>query len=212
MSVRILAVSDRVVKWIYSPEIDRCSEKFDLVISCGDLPYTYMEYIVTMSGLPAFYVHGNHDHPEYLSGGMTLKEPGGWVNLDGRVVKSNGLLIAGLEGSIRYRPDGDFQYTEFQMLNKIWRLAPKLLWNRTRYGRYLDILVTHSPPFDIHDGTDTAHRGFKVFRAFMRRFRPRYLLHGHKQAFGSQERTTRYLDTEVVNVLPYRVVHWRKNV
>ena len=39
------------------------------------------------------------------------------------------------------------------------RLTPQLLWNRQRYGRYLDVLVTHSPPFGVHDRPDLPHYG-----------------------------------------------------
>jgi len=35
----------------------------ELVLSCGDLPYYYLEYIVSMLNVPLLYVHGNHDAP-----------------------------------------------------------------------------------------------------------------------------------------------------
>jgi Icc-related predicted phosphoesterase len=94
------------------------------------------------------------------------------------------------------------------MIFKIWRLMPALLWNRVRYGRYLDILITHSPAFGIHDGQDPAHRGFRAFLRFMARFRPRYLLHGHHHIQRAEVCQTRYLQTEVINVYPFRVIEW----
>lgn len=206
--MKILAVSDRVVKSIYNEHIcDRFGD-VAMVLSCGDLPYSYLEFIVTMLNVPCFYVHGNHDQPEYKANGTTLTEPGGWINLDQGTVEAKGLLLGGLEGSIRYRPDAPFQYTEREMVYKVWRMLPGLLINRIRWGRYLDILVTHSPPRHIHDGDDRAHRGFRVFLTVMKRFRPRYLLHGHKHIYGTATRRTRYEETEVVNVYPYRVIEW----
>jgi len=80
--------------------------------------------------------------------------------------------------------------------------------NRVLHGRYLDILITHSPPFGIHDGEDLPHRGFKALLGFMTVFRPRYLLHGHKHIYGPEPSRTRYLDTEVINVYPFRVIEW----
>ena len=77
-----------------------------------------------------------------------------------------------------------------------------------RYGRYLDILITHSPPFGIHDDEDPAHRGFKAFLRFMARFRPRYLLHGHRHVYRPEPCKTRYLGTEVINVYPSELVEW----
>jgi Icc-related predicted phosphoesterase len=167
-----------------------------------------LEYIATVLSVPCYYVHGNHDQPQHLSSGRTLTEPGGWVNLDQRTAYSRGVLLAGLEGSIRYRPRGAYQYTETEMGLKVWRLVPALLWNRLRYGRYLDVLITHAPPFGIQDGQDPTHRGFRAFLRLMARFRPRYLLHGHQHMYEPGERRTRYLDTDVVNVYRSQRIEW----
>jgi Icc-related predicted phosphoesterase len=206
--VKILAVSDRVVDLIYGPQIRERFGDVDMVISCGDLSYSYLEYIVSMLNVPCFYVHGNHDGPEYLSDGRTLTEPCGWINLDGRTVRAKGLLVGGLEGSIRYKPGAPYQYTEREMSLRVWRMAPELLLNRVFTGRFLDIFVSHAPPFGIHDGKDWPHRGFKAFLAMMTRFRPRYLLHGHKHVYALESCHTRYLGTEVINVYPYRVIEF----
>jgi len=204
--VKILAVSDQVVKSIYSVHIRERFGDVDMVLSCGDLPYSYLEFIASVLDVPCFFVHGNHDRPEYQSDGRVLVEPGGWVNLDGRTVRAKGLILAGLEGSIRYKPRGDFQYTEGQMASKIWRMSLALYVNRLRYGRYLDILVTHAPPLGIHDGQDYCHRGFEVFLRFMVRFRPRYLLHGHKHVCKPEVCETPYRGTQVINVYPFRTL------
>jgi Icc-related predicted phosphoesterase len=206
--VRILAVSDQVVESLYSARICERFGDVGLVLSCGDVPYSYLEYIVTMLNVPCFFVHGNHDRDEYLSNGRTLTRPEGWVNLNGKVVMARGMLLAGLEGSFRYKPRAPYQYTEAELSSKIWRMTPALLMNRVRYGRYLDILITHAPPFGIHDGSDRAHRGFRALLGFMARFRPRYLLHGHKHVYRREEQQTCYLDTEVVNVYPFRMIEW----
>jgi Icc-related predicted phosphoesterase len=206
--VKILAVSDQVVEGIYSSHILERFGDVDMVLACGDLPYSYMEYIVTMLNVPCFFVHGNHDRPEYTGNGRTLTRPGGWTNADGRTLESKGILLGGLEGSIRYKPRAPFQYTESEMVYKVWQLTPALLMNRMLRGRYLDILITHSPPFGIHDGKDLPHRGFKALLGFMNRFRPRYLLHGHKHTYGTETWRTRYRDTEVINVYPFRVIKW----
>ena len=96
------------------------------------------------------------------------------------------------------------------MIFKMWLLTPYLLVNRAFYGRYLDILITHAPPLGIHDGEDFAHRGFRALLGFMHRFRPRYLLHGHTHLYrGDDTADTRYLDTDIVNVYPFRVIEFR---
>jgi Icc-related predicted phosphoesterase len=206
--VKILAVSDQVVNAVYNGHIEKRFGDIDLAVSCGDLPYSYLEFIVTMLSVPCFYVHGNHDHPEYRADGTTLAEPGGWVDIDGATVEAKGVLLAGLEGSIRYKPGARYQYSERHMAWKAWRLAPALLLNRLRYGRYLDVLVTHSPPRGIHDGDDLPHRGFQSFLGFIDLFKPRYLLHGHKHVYGPETTSTRYAETDVINVHPFRVIEY----
>lgn len=204
--VKILAVSDEVVDAVYGDHINERFGDADVVVSCGDLPYSYLEFIVSMLNVPCFYVHGNHDHPEYLNSGGMLTKPGGWLDLDGRTAEAEGLLLAGLEGSVRYKPGAPYQYTEREMAWKACSMAPALLANRLRHGRYLDVLVTHSPPRGIHDGDDDAHRGFESLLSFVERFEPRYLLHGHKHVYGPEQTRTEYAGTQVINVHPFRVV------
>lgn len=75
--MKVLAVSDHVVDAVYSGCANGRFDDVDLAISCGDLSYSYLEYIVTLLNVPCFYVHGNHDHPEYRANGTVLTEPGG---------------------------------------------------------------------------------------------------------------------------------------
>jgi hypothetical protein len=199
------------------------------VLGCGDLPFYYLEFIVTLLDVPLFYVPGNHDRAQqYLSDGRIIHRAEGCEALDLRTAQTpvveNGsdrpdpagagraapqLLLAGLGGSMRYNNDSLHQYTEGEMFGRMVKLAPRLFLNRLRYGRYLDILVTHSPPRGIHDDTDLAHTGFTVFRSFMDWFRPRLLLHGHSHVYRADVVTsTRYKQTQVLNVYPYRTVEW----
>jgi Icc-related predicted phosphoesterase len=206
--MRFLTVSDEVVPAIYSLSIKDRFPDVAAVLGCGDLPSYYLEFIVTMLGIPCFYVQGNHDGVEYSEGGEAVNEPRGCVSLEGRCVEHAGLLLAGLGGSIRYNNASGAQYTETQMLMRIWRLTPRLLFNRLRYGRYLDILLTHAPPLGIHNGPDYPHRGFQALLGFMDRFAPRYLIHGHiHRSYGFSSVTeTRYRRTMVLNTAGYRLL------
>ncbi len=220
--MKILAVSDEVVDTLYSPRLRQQFGRVDLVIGCGDLPFYYLEYIVTMLDVPLYYVPGNHDKAEqYLSDGRIIHRAEGCESLDSRTAvqvlaappnpaaRAPRLLLAGLGGSMRYNNEGRHQYSEDGMNGRVLRLAPGLLANRLRYGRFLDILVTHAPPRGIHDDTDLAHTGFKSFRTFMDLFRPKLLLHGHSHIYRSDVVTsTRYQDTQVINVYPYRLIDW----
>jgi len=128
--------------------------------------------------------------------------PFGGDYIDGKVVYSrkNNLLIAGLGGSIRYNAGGN-QFTDREMMLRILRMAPRLIWNRIRHGRYLDILVTHAPPLGINDDVDPCHTGFKAFLWFMDWFKPKYLLHGHVHMIDlNAPREIPYRSTKVINI------------
>ena len=210
--MKILAVSDRKSKVIYSKQIRDVYPDVDLVLGCGDLPYYYLEFIVTMLPIPVAYVHGNHDREVHMADGRVIRYPEGCISLEDRTIEIDGLLLAGLGGSMRYNPKARYQYTESQMRNRVNALVPKLVLNKLRYGRYLDILVTHSPPFGIHDGDDLPHTGFKTFLTLMRYFKPRYLLHGHMHLYQKNLVTeTVYHETTVVNVYHKRVIVWGGN-
>jgi len=204
--MKILALSDQMVDQLYSPTVKERFGDVNLVVGCGDLPSYYLEFIVSMLNAPLIHVPGNHD-PAVATPESVLSIQGCASNIDGLVIKERGLLIAGLGGSIRYRPDGANQYTQGEMARRILAMTPHLLWNRLRCGRFLDILVTHAPPRGIHDAEDPAHVGFAPFNRFIERFRPRYLLHGHSHVYRRDAVTsTRVGQTTVVNVYPYRVI------
>jgi Icc-related predicted phosphoesterase len=208
----ILTVSDMVEPGIYSSGIHKRYGDVDLVLACGDLPNHYLDFIVTMLNKPLYYVFGNHDKRIVrIENGIELVEPSGCINLDGHTINYNGLLLAGLEGSMRYKVGGGPQYTDQEMWSKTLRLVPHLLWNRLRHGRYLDILVTHAPPYGVHDASDLCHTGFKSFLWFMKRFRPRYLIHGHIHLYGRESvRRTLYESTLVVNAYGHQIIEWKK--
>lgn len=208
--MRILAVSDEVAPGLYSPNAAVVTGPIDLVIGCGDLPYYYLEYLMTVLNAPLLYVHGNHDSlAEYCEGdgGATKAGPDGGEDLDSRCVQFGGVLVAGLGGSVRYLPDAPYQRSQGEMWWRALTLAVRLAPNRLVKGRWLDVLVTHSPPYGIHDGKDAAHVGFHAFLPLIRRLQPRYLLHGHQHTnYGPGPRETRLGNTIIVNVHPYRVI------
>lgn len=199
--MKILAVSDEVVSWIHSTQlVERCHD-VDLVLSCGDLPNDYLEYIATMLGKPCFYVHGNHDRAD-------RRGPEGWVNLDLQRYRLGALRLAGLEGSPRYKPGAPFQYAPHDQWLRVFWLARKMAQGLARWGRGADIVISHAPLRGIHDGTDLAHVGFDAFNWLAKTFKPRLWLHGHQHRNYApmQPRETQLGETLVVNVHPYRIL------
>ena len=217
--MKILGVADHIDPIVYSPAVRERFGDVDVVIGAGDLPVDYLDFICTTLGKPLLFVYGNHNltgfhelnrtaDPYDRSKGWVsgrLKGPGG-LYIDRRVIRIKGLLVAGLGGSPWYN-GGDNQFSERSMFLRALHLVPGLLWNRLRHGRYLDVLVTHSAPFGVQDGTDRAHAGFRTFLWIMRKFKPRYLIHGHVHLWDrNQPRVSRYLETTVVNAYDHVVV------
>ena len=204
--MKILAVSDEVVERLYSLCNNGHFRDVELIIGCGDLPYSYLENIVTFLNVPLLYVPGNHD-PNYSLEDPKSRVEGG-SNLDLKLIRIKTFLIGGLGGCIQYRPDGTNQYTQTDTYFRALKMMPQLLLNRINYGRFMDILITHSPPFGIHDDDTQAHTGLKAINWLLRVARPRYHLHGHthfyRRNLDASESVHR--GTKIINVHPYKVL------
>ncbi len=198
--MKILAISDNVLPQMENADfLRRTYPDTELVISCGDMPAAYIEYIASILEAPLFFVRGNHDV------GYTDSDPGG-ENLHRRVVFYKGLSFAGLEGSMRYN-GGDAQYDELSMTRMVLDFGPRLIWRRSHAEHGIDVLVTHSPPQGIHDRGDLPHHGFRSMRWFIRWYRPRYLIHGHIDTWDRRQTTvTQFEGCEIININPVKVL------
>jgi Icc-related predicted phosphoesterase len=204
--VKILAVSDLVLDRFYRPEIRELFRDVGLVLGCGDLPYEYLEFLVSSLDVPLLYVPGNHD-PEYDEKNPSAQAEGCEL-LDRKVRRVKGLTIAGIGGSMRYQPDRPNQYTQSEMYLRLSAFVPSLWWHRIRSGGVLDIVIAHSPPRGIHDDDDIAHTGFTAYLDFIRIFKPRYFLHGHTLVYKGNlvPPVTRLGATSVINIYPYQIM------
>jgi Icc-related predicted phosphoesterase len=211
--MKILCVSDTTESLAFSSGVAEIYKGTALILSCGDMPVESHDYLSTMLRKDVYYVYGNHNLTTFRADMDKDEKFASRFNrdydhkfygfmIDGKCVRdrNTGLIIAGLGGSMRYN-NGESQYTEAQMRRRIRKLAMTLRLNKLRYGRYLDILITHAPPFGIGDGEDLCHRGFKCFLDFMDRYAPKYLLHGHVHLDDhNAERVSRYGGTQVINI------------
>lgn len=196
MTVKILAISDVELPQMHNvPYLQRKFADVDLVVSCGDLPAAYIEFVTTMLSLPLLYVRGNHDQ-------SYAERPPGGDNLHKRVIRFKDLRFAGLEGSRRYNR-GTIQYDEAEMLFNVLSLAPGMVLRRLTRGAGVDVMVTHAPLRYIHDRDDVPHQGFRVFRWMVSWFRPRYLIHGHVDVWDRRETIyTEFKGTHIININP----------
>jgi Icc-related predicted phosphoesterase len=183
------------------------------MVSCGDLPFDYLEYLVSRANVPLLYVPGNHDprvnQPDTswtaLQHSVPVPGPQGCDNVDGRVIEVGGLRIAGLGGCLRYKP-GPNQYSQAEMRWRALTLELRLRLKRVRAGRKLDVLITHAPPFGVIAANDEAHVGFVAFHRIIREFHPLLLAHGHIHPYGKAQPERRVDGTRIVNAVPSRLI------
>ena len=207
----VLALSDEVEERFYASGAR--ARRPDLVVACGDLPFDYLEHVVTTTCVPLLYVPGNHDpdlrapprsrRPFVAECMQPVRGAQGCVNVDGRVVDVGGIRVGGLGGSVRYRR-GPNQYTQREMRTRALALELRCRVRAPRRGRRVDVLLTHAPPRGLGDGDDAAHAGFDAFHRLIDVLRPHVLVHGHVHPYGPPPPVRRVGRTDVVNAVGHR--------
>lgn len=206
--LKLLCLSDLEVPAVYNHRIRERFPGLDAIISCGDLPWDYLEFVISMLDTPLYYVQGNHVFDIADREGEVRQHPDGAINLHRKVIYDPqlDLILAGVEGSLRYN-QGAFQYTQAQMWQIVLSLVPQLMLNKMRYGRYLDIFVTHAAPAGIHDEDDPAHQGVEAFLWLIETFSPKLHLHGHIHLYNPlKARETQHKNTRVINCYGHRQI------
>ena len=236
--MKILCLSDYVDPLIYNQNVREVFGDVDLVLCAGDLPLDYVDFVVTMLNKPTYFIFGNHNLKDFSYyhknahnsvenlGSDYRKETFGHGGTyagfkvikdfslsytDPATGKKTPLLIAGVSGSLEYNK-GLNQYTEWQMKRMLRRMIPSLIINKIKYGRYLDILLTHASPRHIHDKEDPCHKGFECFNWFIKKFKPKYLIHGHIHLYDMREnRVTVSEETTIVNAYAHWIIEFPQN-
>lgn len=194
---KILLVSDEEDRYIWDHFDRKRFEDIDIIISCGDLKASYLEFLTTMINAPLYYVPGNHDTP-YLA-----KAPEGCINIDGKLIKHNNIRILGIGGSHEYI-GGPYQYTQKDMHKRITKKKYKI-WKNSGF----DILVTHAPAKGLGDGEGRCHQGFEAFNILLDKYSPKYFFHGHQHlSYGKHKRIINYKDTTIVNAFKYHIIEY----
>ena len=165
--MKILVLADVESKYLWDYFEKSKLEGIDLIISCGDLKASYLSFLATLSSVPVLYVHGTHDSK------YEKNPPEGCICIEDDIYVYNGVRILGLGGSMCYNY-GPHQYTEKEMQKRVRKLRWKL-WKHKGF----DILVTHAPAYQLNDGEDLPHKGFQVFHTLLKKYQPRYFIHGH---------------------------------
>lgn len=195
--MRILALADQESKFLWDYFEKEKLNGVDLILSCGDLAPQYLSFLATFTHAPVLYVRGNHDDC------YEQTPPEGCICIENTIYNHKGVRILGLGGSMRYRGDGHNQYTQGAMRRRVYKLWPKLFFNRG-----FDILVTHAPAYQFNDAADLPHTGFQAFNRLLEKYEPAYFIHGHIHANygGNFKRCSVYGETTVINAYERHIV------
>ena len=234
--MKILCVSDQIDPLIYNQNAKEIFSDIDMILCAGDLPMDYIDFIVSVFNLPTYFVFGNHNlkefhyyaktksdydyyHPVHKNADTSHAHGGTYLGFktaenfslsftDPATGKKTPLLIAGAPGSLKYN-NGINQYSDRQMKFHLLKMVPSLIMNKIKYGRYVDIFLTHATPRHIHDKEDPCHRGFECFHWFLQKFKPTFMVHGHIHLYDMrEERIGKYYDTTLVNAFAHQVIEF----
>ena len=196
---RVMVIADMVHPYVYRAGFPAGLPPIDLVLSAGDIPGYFLEFLASSLPVPVVYVPGNHND-EYINEGEGRHRPQGVINAQGRIITAAGLKIAGWGGVPKYR-EGENQYSEMQARLGLGKLA----W-QARGG--VDILLTHAPPEGPHAGSDYAHRGCGFINGFMQKRRPPLVVHGHIHEYEGKKiaYTDEATGAQVINAYGYHIL------
>lgn len=197
--MKILVLADCESKSLYEYFKPEKLEGVELILACGDLKPSYLDFFASMCRAPVMFVMGNHDKP------YDAEAYGGCVCIEDQIRVFRGIRILGLGGSMRYHPEAVNQYTEKEMRRRIRRLRWKLKWNKG-----FDILVSHAPAAGVNDLEDLPHRGFACFGELIEQYRPKLFVHGHVHAnYGTGfKRVDQMGETMVVNAYDNYIIEF----
>lgn len=222
--MKILAVSDKespsLMQWIERSSDDL--KPIDLIVSCGDLSASYLEFLSSSLGKEVVCVRGNHDPKKGWRAGAPsesrtfLEIPvyedhsEGVQDIHGKLFIFKDWILMGFEGSLWYNGEGP-QHHEEEMAKIVRLTEMKYLLQRgldwlKGIKRKL-IVISHAPVSGIHDGSDLCHRGFKCFHHLIEALDPVLWLHGHT-AYESlvQNQVSVSERTTLLNAYEYRFI------
>lgn len=222
--MNILAVADKesstLLHWVEKGEAHL--RLLDLIVSCGDLPASYLEYLSNALGVDLVYVRGNHDaygkfngakpHPETLCQVPCYEEKfDGLRNIHGHIFPLKECVFAGFEGSLWYNGEGP-QYHEEEMFQLVRNMELRLRLHRLRdwFRRTLtsSVIVSHAPPAGVHDGQDLCHKGFLCYHHLLKAFLPVLWIHGHTATESVTKNQVSFCgQTTILNCYEHKFIH-----
>lgn len=136
-------------------------KNYDYCILLGDHSANDLQEILKIiPNNKIFGVLGNHDSwDKYSEYGIN--------NIDGKVINVNGIRIAGISGSFKYKDSENYAlYTHEESIEVANKMG------------YADILISHDKPF-TEDNHCPAHDGLKGITEYLYKNRVPLNIHGH---------------------------------
>lgn len=161
-SIKILAISDTHGDLYFNKQLQKKlkNQKYDLCCVLGDITDRDYEIIlkyVKKEKLVA--ILGNHDRYDLLNKYNIY-------NLHGNVIEVNGIRIAGVQGSFRYKDEEFPSFTHKESIKFLDKIDE------------VDILLSHDGPF-LKNNNKPVHDGLKGITYYLYKNRVPYNIHGH---------------------------------
>ena len=135
-------------------------QNIDCCLLLGDISYDDLTIIKQLISKPIYGVLGNHDC-------WSLYEDNQIEDIHGKVIEINGVKIAGLQGSLKYKDVNAPLYTDKES-KRIAREIPKA-----------DILISHDSPKYLYGKDNYAHSGLQGITDYLVKNKVPLNIHGH---------------------------------
>ena len=158
--LKALVIADTHGHLSIDENLNLLKEPVDVCLLLGDVSYQELQYIKDTVKAPIYGVLGNHNEfGDY--------EKCGIENIHGRVIEINGVRIAGIQGSIRYKKSDLPLYTDEESIEIADSMEPA------------DILISHDSPKYLYGTHNFAHSGLPGITHYCEKHSVPLNIHGH---------------------------------
>lgn len=165
--IRFLVLCD--LHFLEEEQLDKIlSLNYDCCLMLGDIPSEILPRIKALITKPIYAVGGNHDTREMYTNA-------GFEYINGKVVEIEGIKIAGIEGSNRYKDTDELVMLTQKESVKLAKSLPRA-----------DLLISHDSFYHKY-GKSPNKRGLKGIDLYIKRNKPIFHFHGHYHIYDNYQ-------------------------